>query len=52
MITFIILKVLDAVIGLRVTPEEEEQGLDIALHLEKEYILQRVWVDSFPIPTA
>ena len=38
-LTFVILKVLDAVIGLRVTPEEETQGLDIALHNERGFSL-------------
>jgi len=37
--TFIILKLLDAVIGLRVTEEHETQGLDIALHDERGYSL-------------
>ena len=32
--TFIILKVVDAMIGLRVTNEEEIEGLDINLHGE------------------
>ena len=36
-VTVIILKVLDAVMGLRVTPEEEEQGLDISQHGESGY---------------
>jgi Amt family ammonium transporter len=35
--TWIILKVVDAIIGLRVTPEEEAIGLDISLHLEEAY---------------
>ncbi len=35
--TWIILKVVDATIGLRVTPEEEAIGLDISLHLEEAY---------------
>jgi ammonium transporter, Amt family len=35
--TFIILKVVDAVIGLRVTEEEEQTGLDLALHGEEAY---------------
>ncbi len=34
-VSFIILKVIDAVIGLRVTPEEEREGLDIVLHGEQ-----------------
>ena len=32
--TFIILKVIDMVIGLRVSPEVEVEGLDINLHGE------------------
>ena len=32
--TFIILKIVDAMIGLRVTTEEEVEGLDINLHGE------------------
>jgi len=32
--TFIILKIIDAMIGLRVTSEEEVEGLDINLHGE------------------
>ena len=32
--TFIILKVIDVVIGLRVTEEQEREGLDISLHGE------------------
>jgi ammonium transporter, Amt family len=35
--TFIILKVLDATIGLRVKPEQEYQGLDINEHGEEGY---------------
>jgi Amt family ammonium transporter len=33
-VTFIILKVVDAIVGLRVTDEEEVNGLDIELHGE------------------
>jgi Amt family ammonium transporter len=33
--TFIILKVVDAIIGLRVTPEDEREGLDVVLHGEQ-----------------
>ena len=36
-VTFIILKIIDAVIGLRVSEEDESQGLDIALHDERAY---------------
>lgn len=37
--TFIILKVLDAVIGLRVTEEQESEGLDLSQHDERGYNL-------------
>ena len=37
--SFIILKVIDVVIGLRVTDEEETQGLDLSLHDERGYNL-------------
>jgi ammonium transporter, Amt family len=36
--TFIILKVLDAVMGLRVTSQEEINGLDVTQHGEEGYI--------------
>jgi Amt family ammonium transporter len=34
-ISFILLKIIDAVIGLRVTAEEEVEGLDVVLHGER-----------------
>ncbi len=37
--SFVILKVIDAIIGLRVTEEQETEGLDLALHDERGYIL-------------
>jgi Amt family ammonium transporter len=37
--TFIILKVVDLVIGLRVSEDEESEGLDLALHNETGYNL-------------
>ena len=36
--TFIILKVLDAIMGLRVSQDEEVQGLDVSQHGEEGYI--------------
>ena len=36
-ITYIILKVIDAMVGLRVTEEEETQGLDLTQHSETGY---------------
>ncbi|MCK5716147.1 MAG: ammonium transporter [Thiomargarita sp.] len=38
-ISFIILKLIDITIGLRVDEEQESKGLDIALHEERGYIL-------------
>jgi Amt family ammonium transporter len=37
--TFAALKVVDMLIGLRVTDEEETEGLDINQHDERGYIL-------------
>jgi Amt family ammonium transporter len=37
-ITFGALKIIDATIGLRVSPEEEYTGLDLTEHSEKGYI--------------
>lgn len=38
-LSFIILKVVDIIIGLRVSDEQETQGLDISLHDERGYSL-------------
>ena len=32
---FILFKIVDMIVPLRVSPEEEEEGLDITQHLEK-----------------
>lgn len=37
-VTLILLKILDATMGLRVTQEEEVRGLDLSLHGEEGYI--------------
>ena len=37
--TFIILKIIDVVIGLRVAPDEETEGLDINQHNARGYDL-------------
>jgi len=34
------LKICDALLGLRVTPEQEIEGLDLALHGEEGYIME------------
>ena len=39
LVTLIILKVLDAIMGLRVTEEQETEGLDLSLHDERGYNL-------------
>jgi len=38
--TFIILKIVDATIGLRVSKEEEIEGLDLVLHGEEGYTME------------
>jgi Amt family ammonium transporter len=38
--TLIILKVCDVVVGLRVSAEQETQGLDLSMHGEEGYILE------------
>ena len=35
--TWIILKIVDVIIGLRVTEDEEQEGLDVSQHGEKAY---------------
>jgi Amt family ammonium transporter len=48
-VTFIILKVLDLTMGIRVSEEEEELGLDITQHGERAYTSEEGGV---PIPTG
>jgi Amt family ammonium transporter len=38
--TFVILKVCDVIIGVRVDPDAEEQGLDLSQHGEEGYFLE------------
>jgi Amt family ammonium transporter len=38
--TLVILKVVDVVVGLRVSEEEEVQGLDLSQHGEEGYNLE------------
>jgi len=35
--TWIILKIIDVIIGIRVTGDEEQEGLDVSQHGEKAY---------------
>ena len=38
-LTFVIIKAIDRMMGIRVSPDEEGQGLDIALHDERGFNL-------------
>ncbi len=38
-VSYLLARAIDATIGLRVTEEEERQGLDLALHEEQGYVL-------------
>ena len=38
-VSFVILKIIDMAMGLRVTEDQETEGLDLALHDERGYIL-------------
>jgi Amt family ammonium transporter len=38
-VTFIIAKLLDMTMGLRVSEEEERRGLDLSLHEEQSYVM-------------
>jgi Amt family ammonium transporter len=38
-LSFVILKIVDVIVGLRVTQEQEEEGLDLSLHDERGYNL-------------
>jgi len=38
-VTFLLLKALDKLMGLRVSEDEEEEGLDITVHGESGYLI-------------
>jgi Amt family ammonium transporter len=38
-LSFVILKVLDSKLGLRVEADQETEGLDVVLHEERGYII-------------
>jgi Amt family ammonium transporter len=38
-VTLVVLKAIDLTIGLRVSEEEETEGLDLVLHNERGYII-------------
>jgi len=46
-VSFVILKVIDAVVGVRVSEEEEVNGLDLSLHNETGYALGGISGGSF-----
>jgi Amt family ammonium transporter len=39
-VSYILARAIDATIGLRVTEDEERQGLDITLHEEQSYVFE------------
>jgi len=45
--TFVILKIVDVILGLRVSEEDEAQGLDIAMHGEEAYSTDHGSTTSF-----
>ena len=38
-VSFILYKLVDMIVGLRVAPETEREGLDLAEHGERAYVL-------------
>jgi Amt family ammonium transporter len=40
LLTYVILKIVDALIGVRVSPEQEIEGLDLSMHGEEAYNLE------------
>ena len=38
--TLIILKICDVILGVRVSPEQELEGLDVSMHGEEGYTLE------------
>jgi Amt family ammonium transporter len=38
-LSYVLLKIVDVIVGLRVSAEQEEEGLDLALHNERGYNL-------------
>ena len=51
-VTAIILKALDLTLGLRVTDEEEQMGLDVTQHGERGYVLEEASAVFVPPPAA
>ena len=40
-VTYVLLRILDQTLGLRVNAEQEDEGLDVAEHGESAYALDR-----------
>jgi ammonium transporter, Amt family len=38
-VSFVLLKIVDVIVGLRVTEEQESEGLDLTMHNERGYII-------------
>jgi len=47
--TFVILRVIDLLFGLRVSEEEEEMGLDLSQHGERAYVYQALTVQGLSV---
>jgi Amt family ammonium transporter len=50
LVTFVLLKVLDLLVGVRVSEDEEELGLDVTQHGERAYTLDESGVPMAPGP--
>jgi hypothetical protein len=48
--TFLLLKLVDATVGLRVSEEHEAQGLDVTQHGEEGYVWEPVLAVATPLP--
>jgi ammonium transporter, Amt family len=51
-LSFVILKVVDVVVGLRVTEEDERAGLDVSQHEEVGYAFSEGVGATAPVPTG
>jgi ammonium transporter, Amt family len=51
-VSFVLLKVVDLLVGLRVTEEEELTGLDLAQHEEVGYAFAEGAGTAAPVPTG
>jgi len=49
-VSLVIAKVVDLVVGLRVSPEEEQVGLDVSQHAEEGYVFTEDGAPTLPAP--